>query len=40
MFSSGAAYVYKRGDDGTWNMTQKLIAPDTTSGDNFGRAGK
>ena len=39
MFSSGAAYVYVKAANGTWMQTQTLIAPDMTSGDNFGRAG-
>ncbi len=34
--SSGAAYVFERGEDGSWAETAKLLASDGASGDTFG----
>ena len=36
--SQGAAYVFKRADDGTWSETQKLVASDGHAVDWFGNA--
>lgn len=33
---SGAAYLFERGDDGTWTETQKLSQSDAAWGDYFG----
>jgi hypothetical protein len=33
---SGSAYVFMRGEDGTWSQTQKLTASDGAAGDQFG----
>jgi cysteine-rich repeat protein len=35
---SGAAYVFKRGADGTWTEVQKLVPEDGAAGDLFGHA--
>ena len=34
----GAVYVYRRGDDGTWTQTDRILASDGVSGDAFGRS--
>lgn len=33
---SGAAYVYHKGNDGTWSETQKLTSPNSVEGGDFG----
>ncbi len=33
---SGAAYVFERDGNGTWNEVQKIVASDRASGDRFG----
>ena len=33
---SGSAYVFVRGDDGTWSQQAKLLAPDGKENDAFG----
>jgi hypothetical protein len=35
-YDAGAAYVYKRGSDGSWSEVQKLTAFNGESGDRFG----
>lgn len=33
---AGAAYIFQKDTQGTWNEQQKLVSSDRTSGDNFG----
>lgn len=33
MFAAGAAYIYERSTNGTWNQVQKLSAPDRAADD-------
>lgn len=35
--NSGSAYVFERGDDGTWSEMQKLTASDQAGNDRFGK---
>ena len=35
---SGSAYIFKRDSLGNWNETQKIIASDRASGDQFGKS--
>jgi hypothetical protein len=34
--AAGSAYVFERSGDGLWSQEQRLVAPDTASGDSFG----
>ncbi len=33
---AGSAYIFERGDDGTWEEVQKIVASDRAEGDEFG----
>jgi hypothetical protein len=35
---TGAAYVFKRNNDGSWSQLARLVAPDGAEGDYFGKA--
>lgn len=36
MTSAGAAYIFKRNENGVWNQEQKIVASDRAPNDNFG----
>ncbi len=37
-FRSGVVYAYRRGSGGAWQEASRLVAPDSATGDRFGRA--
>jgi choice-of-anchor B domain-containing protein len=37
-FRSGVVYAYRRGSSGRWREASRLVAPDSATGDRFGRA--
>lgn len=34
--NAGSAYIFERGENGTWSEVQKIVASDRTPNDNFG----
>lgn len=37
-FRSGVVYAYRRGSSGQWREASRVVAPDSATGDRFGRA--